>query len=157
MGFTRCPQCEFTQIASDNCLRCGAPLPKPIAKPRPSTASTRVATSDSPAKRAATAAAAAGLFLLAIVVGVTLWVRRAPAASQAPAARPTAVPSPATLDLAGAWHADKSKSLPGSPPRPVLKEARIETNRDGAILSARVLLTDPGNGGAGAGYRISPD
>ena len=157
MGFTRCPQCEFTQIASDKCLRCGAPLPKPIARPRRSTASTRVAAADSPAKRAATAAAAAGLFLLAIVVGVTLWIRRAPAASPAPVAGPTPVATPASLDLSGTWHADKSKSLPGNPPRPVLKEARIETNREGAILAARVLLTDPGNGGAGAGYRVAAD
>ena len=33
----------------------------------------------------------------------------------------------------------------------------IETDRDGGILAARVVLTDPGRGGAGAGYRISSD
>jgi hypothetical protein len=99
----------------------------------------------------------AAVLLLAIAIGVIVWLRRSPAATQAPAAGPTPVPTPATLDLSGTWHADKSKSLPGNPPRPVLKEARIETNREGAILAARVLLTDPGNGGAGAGYRVTPD
>jgi hypothetical protein len=157
MGWTRCPQCEFTQIASENCLRCGARLPKPIPKTRRSTASTPVAEAVLPARRAGTVAAVAGVILLAAAVGVTLWLRRAPAPGRAAAAGPPAAPTPAALDLAGSWHAEKSKTLAGSHPRPVLKEARIETNRDGAILAARVVLTDPGNGGAGAGYRVAPD
>jgi hypothetical protein len=66
-------------------------------------------------------------------------------------------PTPAGLDLQGRWHAEKSKTLNASPPRPVLKEVRIETNRDGLITGAHVLLTDPGNGGAGAGYTVTND
>src|SRR5207253_168146 len=33
MGWTRCPHCGFTQVASEKCLRCAEPLPKPVARP----------------------------------------------------------------------------------------------------------------------------
>jgi hypothetical protein len=154
MGWTRCPQCQFTQIASDNCLRCGAPLPKPIPKTRRSTGT--VPQPSAPARRGAPLAIAAIAILLA-AVGVTLLLRRGPVRSAPASGGPAATPSPATLDLSGRWHASKSKTIAGSPPRPVLKEARIVTNRDGAILEAHALLTDPGNGGAGAGYKIVSD
>ena len=57
----------------------------------------------------------------------------------------------------GRWTAEIEKMLPGTPPRPVIKSAYLETSRDGEILAAGVLLTDPGHGGAGAGYRNVPD
>ena len=87
MGWTRCTQSQFTQIASDNCLRCGARLPKPIAKTRRSTASTPTAETVLPARRVGTVAAVAGVILLAAAVGVTLWLRRAPAERQGPRGR----------------------------------------------------------------------
>ena len=155
MGWTRCPKCEFTQIASDNCLRCGAPLPKPIPKTRRPTGPLPQAPAAPPRRGAPLAIASIAVLVAAL--SVTLWLRRGPAGGTAGKAGPVAAPSPATLDLGGQWHAEKSKTLPGSPPRPVLKEARILTNRDGAILAAQVLLTDPGNGGAGAGYRVAAD
>ena len=154
MGWTRCPRCGFTQVASEKCLRCGEALPKPV--PKPSRRTGPVAAP--PRRRVSTAqAAAAGVVVLAIAVGLVLWLRRAPQrvapAPAAPAARATS----SALDLAGRWYAQASDTVPGDPPRPVLKEAFIETDREGKILSARVVLTDPGRGGAGAGYLTVAD
>jgi len=101
--------------------------------------------------------AGAAIVLLAALIGMTLWLRRSPArVAPTPAAAPAPTPS-AALNLAGRWYAQASDTVAASPPRPVLKEAFIETDRDGKILSARVLLTDPGRGGAGAGYWTAPD
>ena len=65
--------------------------------------------------------------------------------------------TPTTLDLAGRWTVEFEKTLPGPPPRPVIKSAYLETSQDGSILGAGVVLTDPGRGGAGAGYRVVQD
>jgi hypothetical protein len=73
------------------------------------------------------------------------------------AARPTPSSPPAALDLSGTWTAEVSKDLPGDPPRPALKEVSLESERQGGIVAARVVLTDPGRGGAGAGYRMARD
>jgi hypothetical protein len=137
-------------------MRCGEPLPKPVAKSRRPTAAAELAPG-APQRKTAAVVTVAGMVVLAVAIGVVLWIRRAPARRTAAAGVAAAAPTPATLDLGGKWHAEKSKTLSGSPPRPVLKEVRIETNRDGAILAAHVLLTDPGNGGAGAGYRVGAD
>ncbi len=155
MGWIRCPRCGFTQVASEKCLRCGEPLPKPVPKPSRRTGATVV-----PAERprfSILRGAAVALVMLAIAVGLTLWLRRAPA-KVAPVRAAVAPPTPSSaLNLAGRWYGQASDTLPGSPPRPVVKEASIETDRDGKILSARVLLTDPGRGGAGAGYLTAAD
>src|SRR5262249_11709604 len=156
MGWTRCPKCEFTQIASENCLRCGTALPKPIPKTIRPTGPLPTAPPP-PAERPATPLIIAAIALLLAAIAVTLWLRRGPARTAAAAVVPGATPTPATLDLQGKWHAEKSKTLIASPSRPVLKEVRVETNRDGLILGAHVLLTDPGNGGAGAGYVVTND
>jgi hypothetical protein len=68
---------------------------------------------------------------------------------------PAAAPS-AVLDLSGRWEVELPKTLP-NPSRPALKQAFLETDREGAILAAGVVLTDPGRGGAGAGYRVVSD
>jgi hypothetical protein len=154
MGWTRCPKCEFTQIASETCLRCGTALPKPIPKTIRPTGPLPTAP---PPQRSAAPLIAAAIGLLIVAIVFTLWLRRSPAHAAMAAAVPGATPTPATLDLQGKWHAEKSKTLVASPPRPVLKEVRIDTNRDGLILGAHVLLTDPGNGGAGAGYIVTSD
>jgi len=101
--------------------------------------------------------AGAAIVLLAALIGLTLWLRRSPARVAPPPAVSAAPTPPTALNLAGRWYAQASDTVAGSPPRPVLKEAFIETDRDGKILSARVLLTDPGRGGAGAGYWTAPD
>ena len=82
--------------------------------------------------------------------------RPSPGPSAAP---PKAAPvsTAVALDLAGRWHGSLSKTIGGNPPRPVLTEIAIETDRGGAITSGRVVFTDPGRGGAAAGYRMAPD
>jgi hypothetical protein len=157
MGWTRCPHCGFTQVASEKCLRCAEPLPKPVARPTRSPGGT-TAPPDRRASRFSLTQLGLGIgALLVLAVLLILVLRRSPsnASEPAPVAR---LPSPAsTLDLAGRWYGQVSDTLLVESPRPVLKEAAIETDREGKILSARVLLTDPGRGGAGAGYRTTTD
>ena len=153
MFFVVCPRCHLRQKPSAKCRRCGqetatapvfageppkAPAPEP---PPPDPRSKRLA------------AIAAGAALLVALV----WIGRAGRGSSP--ARPTArpVPTSGALDLSGRWHGQVSKTIGANPPRPVLKEVSIETGRDGAILAASVVFTDPGRGGAGAGYLGSPD
>jgi hypothetical protein len=66
-------------------------------------------------------------------------------------------PGPSALDLTGRWHSQATVELAGPPRRPALKEIYLDTDRDGSIVGAGVRLTDPGRGGAGAGYKISAD
>jgi hypothetical protein len=88
-----------------------------------------------------------------LLVGLALLLARKGQQDSPVRARPTPAPTPvASLDLSGRWQADLEKTLP-NPPRPGLKQAFLETDHDGAILAAGVLLTDPGRGGVGAGYR----
>ena len=96
----------------------------------------------------------------ALVAGALValwWIFRSPAAPEPAASGPVPVPTAPGLDLSGSWHGQVSKALGGNPPRPVLKEISIETSRDGTIAAARLVFTDPGRGGAGAGYRIASD
>jgi hypothetical protein len=93
---------------------------------------------------------------IAIVAAVVVSRRGGAAAPASPP--PTAVPPTrsAALDLSGRWEVQISKNL-SYPSRPALKQAFLETDKEGAILAAGVVLTDPGRGGAGAGYRVVPD
>ena len=86
-----------------------------------------------------------------------LWLARRGGESQASPPPVARVPTVASIDLSGRWHASISKSLGGNPPRPVLKEISLDSDREGGIEAARLVLTDPGQGGAGAGYRTAPD
>ena len=61
------------------------------------------------------------------------------------------------MDLTGRWQGRAATTIPGNPPRPALREAFIETDRSGTIVAAGAVLTDPGRGGAGAGYLTVPD
>src|SRR6202162_214591 len=67
---------------------------------------------------------------------------------------PTSTPG---LSVAGRWQSEFSKTLAGPPPSPAVKNVFLETDSEGAILAAGVLLTDPARGGVGAGYRIVLD
>lgn len=156
MGWVKCAKCGFSQIPAQACLRCGEPLPPP--KPRMS----RLTGAPRPAERKkgpwppAQLAVAGLAACLLIVLGAYWMFREKP--NEIPAAPVAqAVPTPASLDLTGRWTAEIEKTLPGPPPRPVIKSVYLETSREGEILGAGVLLTDPGRGGAGAGYRIVPD
>ena len=181
MDWVTCEGCGFTQIPTEKCLRCHRPLerppdagagaavaappaqpvpavpdPAPAAAPPPRAASpARPATLDVPlpaGRRAPVAAIAGGVALLLILALLLLRSR-----SHAPLPAPTPPTPAAKLDLSGRWESQISKTLPGPPPRPALKQAYLETDREGAILAAGVLLTDPGRGGAGAGYRVVSD
>src|SRR5712691_11623227 len=157
MGWTRCPHCGFTQVASEKCLRCAEPLPKPVA--RPSRSSTGAHSLSLPLSRRLLplqiGVGAAALLVLA--VALTLLLRRSPPSEAVQGPPKAAPPAAPTLNLTGRWYGQVTDTLPLATPRPVLKEAAIETDRDGKITAARVILTDPGRGGAGAGYRTVAD
>lgn len=154
MEWVTCPKCGFTQIPSEKCLRCERLLEKQGQSAlRPPSVTTPVPKRH----RLPFTVVLICAFALLLVVGVVLvWRSRATTTERsAPSEQPT--PAKSVLDLAGRWQTQISKTLPGPPPRPVVKEAFLETDRDGAILAAGVVLTDPGRGGAGAGYRTVPD
>jgi hypothetical protein len=88
---------------------------------------------------------------------VTLWGRCSGETIEAAAPAAAATPEPWSFDLTGRWQATAPTMIAGSPPRPALREVFLETDRAGAIVGAGALLTDPGHGGAGAGYMTVPD
>ncbi|MEP6767241.1 MAG: hypothetical protein ABJC61_01130 [Acidobacteriota bacterium] len=191
MDWVTCPNCGFTQIPTEKCLRCSRPLDRPAppgvsrtapdadavatvvpsAAPHPAQATPSPSPAqrperppprpDAPAPQAsrirpATAAAIAGGFVVLAAL-LILAVRPRPQIlprDASPAPRTAAVP--ARLDLSGRWETEFPKTL-SSPPRPALKQVFVETDVEGAILAAGVLLTDPGRGGVGAGYRLVSD
>jgi len=154
MEWVTCPKCGFTQVASEKCLRCErlferhGPVPQRPSRPA-SRAETRRPVPAPPLWITGVAV------LLAVVAGL-IWFRsrRGP---QPVSTVADVTPSTHTLDLSGRWQTEISETLPGPPPRPVLKDVFLDTDREGAILAAGVLLTDPGWGGAGAGYRMVSD
>lgn len=158
-----CPRCGFSQIPSDQCLRCHTALDRPIEPPVSTPPPRPARRPESPAVPLPSrpevfrrprlpvyaAAAAAGLLLL----GALYWGFRPRSArdSLAPGLSPS--PAAGALDLTGRWH-DEVRITLGKPPRPATKAAFLETDDSGEIVAAGVLLTDPGQGGAGGGYRI---
>jgi hypothetical protein len=94
---------------------------------------------------------------LAVIVAVLLWSRGSSIPADAGGAPTLPTPEPWSLDLTGRWQARVATTLPGTPPRPALREIFIETDRSGTIIAAGAVLTDPGHGGAGAGYLTVPD
>ncbi|HYK41823.1 MAG TPA: hypothetical protein VE007_05480, partial [Thermoanaerobaculia bacterium] len=96
---------------------------------------------------------------IAVLVLIAFVVVRSARRTTDPALEPTpaVAAGPAALDLSGRWQAEISKSLPAPSNRPILKQIYLDTDREGSILGAGVLLTDPGRGGAGAGYRVVAD
>jgi hypothetical protein len=119
------------------------PAPPPAALPPP------------PRSRAPLVAVAIGG---AVAIALAIFLARGGQSASPAAASPTppaAAPS-TVLDLSGRWEVELPKTL-ANPSRPALKQAFLETDREGAILAAGVVLTDPGRGGAGAGYRVVSD
>jgi hypothetical protein len=152
-----CPRCHFSQQPSDRCRRCGETLPSPpssaAASPAPDAAPAPAPSAKTLSRRAGALVAAAAVILLLLVL------RMLRPAANPPAAPRTATPAPtvAALDLSGRWHGSLSKTIAGNPPRPVLTEILLESDRGGRFTSGRVVFTDPGRGGAAAGYRMAPD
>jgi hypothetical protein len=163
MSWVTCPHCGFTQIPSARCLKChksldrtpqaGAGRPSGTAGPTTAQPGIRLLLESIPRPVLATLAGLA----VAIVAAVFLWTR-GPATSPGSAAPPpAATPETWSLDLTGRWQARMATTLAGNPPRPALREVFIETDRAGTIVAAGAVLTDPGRGGAGAGYLTVPD
>ncbi len=133
------------------------PRPSPVRSARPETPRAIPVTERAPSTGGAPKAAA--LAAAATLAAILLFLALRP---RAPARPPPLSPSPvpaaasARVDLSGRWETEYSKTL-AAPSRPALKQVFLETDSDGAILAAQVLLTDPGRGGAGAGYRLVAD
>jgi hypothetical protein len=159
MAWATCPHCGFTQIPSARCLKCHKSFDRTTG---PGAA---------PAAGATPAGTGLAQFLVfprrylvilgglaaAVVLAVLLWSRASAVSIGASAPPPVATPEPWSFDLTGRWQARSQTTIPGNPPRPALREVFIETDRSGAIVAAGAVLTDPGRGGAGAGYVTVPD
>jgi len=161
MAWVKCVKCGFSQIPAEKCLRCAEPLPAP--KPRVSRMSRggRKAApapgETKPPRFTPAQMAAGGVLAFGLLVFLGVWILNSRPSAAPPAAAAPVEPTPATLDLSGRWTAEVEKTLQGPPPRPAIKSAYMETTKEGQILAAGVLLTDPGRGGAGAGYRMAAD
>jgi hypothetical protein len=156
MAWVKCVKCSFSQIPAQACLRCGEPLPPPAPRVSRLTGTARPA-GRKKGRWTPAQLAVAGLAAFLLVVLGAFWILRAKPSEIPVVPVAQVVATPASLDLTGRWTAEIEKTLPGTPPRPVIKSAYLETSREGEILAAGVLLTDPGRGGAGAGYRNVPD
>jgi hypothetical protein len=154
MSWVTCPHCGFTQLPAAECFKCRKRMDRrpsrdavaPAAPPEPSLTS-----------RAARPYLVLLVALALLVVGgVLVWGTRSPAPV---AAAPDAAVTPAAwaLDLTGRWEGRGATTLGSSPARPALREVFVETDRSGSITAAGATLTDPGRGGAGAGYVTVPD
>ncbi len=160
MAWVTCPHCGFTQIPAAQCLKCRKRLDRP-PEPDPASAGPAAAAPTSPAAILAAIPRPYLLVLaglaLAIITGVLVWGSRSAgtAAVEAPPAATT--PEPWALDLTGRWDGKVATTIAGPPQRPALREIFVETDRSGNVVGAGVILTDPGRGGAGAGYLTVPD
>ncbi len=159
MAWATCPHCGFTQIPAAKCLKCKKSLDRPHeaqAAPRPPSPPQNTPASLFAAIPRQYLLILAGL-ALAVITGVLVW-GSGTARKAAVAAPPTAAtPEPWALDLTGRWEGKLTTTIAGTPPRPALREVFLETDRSGNIVAAGVTLTDPGRGGAGAGYLTVPD
>jgi hypothetical protein len=94
---------------------------------------------------------------MALVAGLVVWSTRSGVPATPPAPAPASTPAAWALDLTGHWKGQIATTIPDMPPRPALREVSLDTDRAGGIVGASVVLTDPGHGGAGAGYLTVPD
>lgn len=154
MAWVTCPHCGFTQIPAAECLKCHKRLDR-AAKDAPSGANP-IPPASSPALPRPYLYLLGALALL-VVSGVVLWNSRSSVAAPNAAPAVPATPEPWTLDLTGRWQARAATTTAGPPSRPALREVFVETDRSGNIVGAGVTLTDPGRGGAAAGYLTVPD
>lgn len=154
MAWVTCSHCGFTQIPAPDCLKCHKRLrPRQAADPPPAP---RAPERRGSAFTRPSLIGAAGL-ALALVVGAILWGTRSERPVPSAVLPVSTTPEPWTLDLTGRWEAKTATSIPGTPPRPALRDVFLETDRSGNIVAAGVTLTDPGHGGAGAGYLTVPN
>jgi len=138
-------------MPGEDCRRCGEKLPAPAREGAPPPAAVVPPPAAAPVSRWLLAAAAAAVLL------AVLWLGRRGTATTPAGPPPAPPPTVASIDLTGRWHTSYSKTVGGNPPRPVLKEISIDSDAEGSIRAARLVFTDPGRGGAGAGYETVTD
>ena len=158
MAWLTCPHCGFTQIPAAKCLKCK----KSLDRPRDGEVSAPAGPANPPPPSGP--GAIPRLYLLgfaalalAIITGVLVWGSRASVSTELGPPPTSTTPEPWSLDLTGRWQGKITTTITGSPSRPALREMFIETDRSGNVVAAGVTLTDPGRGGAGAGYLTVPD
>jgi hypothetical protein len=162
MAWVTCPHCGFTQIPSARCLKCKKSIERPLAGD-PTAAPSAGGAAPAPSllgglsgiPRVYVLGFAALAF--AIITGVLVWGSRSAATTDLGPPPTSTTPEPWSLDLTGRWQGKITTTIPGTPSRPALREVFIETDRSGNVVAAGVTLTDPGRGGAGAGYLTVPD
>lgn len=167
MAWVTCPHCGFTQIPAARCLKCKKAIDRAReGNPEGAAASPAGTTASAPPAPpgVATLASIPRVYLLgfaalalAIITGVLVWGSRTSVTTELGPPPASATPEPWSLDLTGRWVGKVATTIPGTPPRPALREMFVETDRSGNVVAAGVTLTDPGRGGAGAGYMTVPD
>ena len=162
MAWVTCPHCGFTQIPAARCLKCK----KAIDRARGSEPAAAPAGGGSPAPPAPLWGLGAiprvyllgfAALALAIITGVLVWGSRQAVTTDLGPPPTSTTPEPWSVDLTGRWQGRVTTTIPGTPSRPALREVFVETDRSGNVVAAGVTLTDPGHGGAGAGYLTVPD
>ena len=168
MAWVTCPHCGFTQIPAARCLKCKKAIDRargsePAAAPPGGTTTTGGAGPAAPARLWGIGTIPRVYLLgfaalaLAIITGVLVWGSRAAVTTDLGPPPTSTTPEPWSLDLTGRWQGRLTTTIAGTPSRPALRELFIETDRSGNVIAAGVTLTDPGRGGAGAGYLTVPD
>lgn len=165
MAWVTCPHCGFTQIPAAQCLKCKKRLDRGReSDPAGASAPAPTAAAAAPESPIASLKAIPRVYLLgfaalalAIITGVLVWGSRSAATTDLGPPPAATTPEPWSLDLTGRWQGKIATTIQASPSRPALRELYVETDRSGNVVAAGVTLTDPGRGGAGAGYLTVPD
>jgi hypothetical protein len=165
MAWVTCPHCGFTQIPAAKCLKCKKGLER-LRESEPGSTSASAPGGMAPAAAAGLSALSGiprvyllgfAALALAIITGVLVWGSRASVTTDLGPPPTSTTPEPWSLDLTGRWQGKIATTIAGTPSRPALRELFVETDRSGNVVAAGVTLTDPGRGGAGAGYLTVPD
>lgn len=157
MAWVTCPHCGFTQIPAAECLKCHKRLERMPRDAAPGASGPSPTSPASPPALPRPYLYLLGALALLVVSGVVLWSSRSSVAAPEAAPAASSTPEPWALDLTGRWQARTATTITGPPSRPALREVFVETDRAGKIVGAGVTLTDPGRGGAAAGYLTVPD
>jgi hypothetical protein len=165
MAWVTCPHCGFTQIPAARCLKCKKAIDRArTGESGPGPTGSAGPANPEPTPALGGLAAVPRVYLLgfaalalAIITGVLVWGSRAAVTTDLVPPPSSATPEPWSLDLTGRWQGRITTTIPGTPSRPALREIFVETDRSGDVVGAGVTLTDPGRGGAGAGYLTVPD
>jgi hypothetical protein len=163
MAWVTCPHCGFTQIPAAQCLKCKKRLDR-LRESDPAGAPAGASAPPESASALPTLKTVPRVYLLgfaalalAVITGVLVWGSRSAVTTDLGPPPVATTPEPWSLDLTGRWQGKIATTIHGSPSRPALRELFVETDRSGNVVAAGVTLTDPGRGGAGAGYMTVTD